>query len=287
MGQKVVFVTGTNSGFGWLIAKSCAALGHKVYATMRNKSTNNAAKSDLLSTDGHIEVLEVELTSAPSVKAAIDLVIKKEKRIDVLINNAGVYATGLAETFTEQDLDKILDVNLKGNWRTIKEVLPHMRLQGEGLIINVSSVSGRFSTPFMSMYNTSKFALEGLTEALHYEVRPLGVDVVLLQPGAYPTEIWGKIITGSDTHVSSAYGDLAKVPEQMGAGVMQMFEALKPNAQSIADAVIGLMNAPKGKRPLRTVVDGATGSIVETANATVAHQYAHFMTAFGMQDLLV
>lgn len=287
MRQKVIVVTGTNSGFGWLIAKTCAELGHKVYATMRNKGTNNSVRSNLLSEYENVEVLEVELTSARSVKEAVDAVIKKENRIDVLVNNAGVYATGLAETFTEYDLDKILDVNLKGNWRTIKAVLPHMRRQGEGLIVNVSSVAGRFSTPFMSMYNSSKFALEGLIEALHYEVRPLGVDVVLLQPGAFPTEIFGKIISGSDASVLSGYGELAKVPEQMGAGVMRMFQAVKPNPQLVADAVVGLINTPNGKRPLRTVADVATGNIVETANSSVADAYASFLHAFGMQGLLV
>jgi NAD(P)-dependent dehydrogenase (short-subunit alcohol dehydrogenase family) len=286
MRQKVIFVTGTSSGFGWLIAKSCAELGSKVYATMRNKRSNNSVKANLLSEYDNVEVLEVELTSAQSVQEAVDTAIKNEGRIDVLINNAGVYATGLAETFTEHDLDKIMDVNLKGNWRTIKAVLPHMRRQGEGLIVNVSSVAGRFSTPFMSMYNSSKFALEGLIEALHYEVRPLGVDVVLLQPGAYPTEIFGKIISGSDASVLPGYGELAKIPEQMGAGVMQLFEAVKPNPQLVADAVVGLINTPNGKRPLRTVADVATGNIVEAANGHVAHAYANFLNAFGMQDLL-
>jgi NAD(P)-dependent dehydrogenase (short-subunit alcohol dehydrogenase family) len=280
MNQKVIFVTGASSGFGLLIAKTCAESGHKVYATTRK------GKADSLSAYENMEVLNLELTDTSSVKNAVDYVFTKEGRIDVLVNNAGVYATGIAETFTEQDIDQIMDVNLKGNWRTIKEVLPHMRYRSEGLIINISSVAGRFSTPFMSMYNSSKFALEGLSEALHYELRPLGVDVVLVQPGAFPTEIWGKIISGSDAHVSAAYGELARIPEQMGAGVAQMFEALKPNPQIVADAVIHLIQAPKGTRPLRTVVDAASAGIVEAANIAVAHHYADFLASFGMQDLL-
>jgi NAD(P)-dependent dehydrogenase (short-subunit alcohol dehydrogenase family) len=280
MNQKVIFVTGASSGFGLLIAKTCAESGHKVYATTRKR------KTDSMSAHENMEVLNVELTDTSSVKNAVDYVFTKEGRIDVLVNNAGVYATGIAETFTEQDIDQIMDVNLKGNWRTIKEVLPHMRYHSEGLIINISSVAGRFSTPFMSMYNSSKFALEGLSEALHYELRPLGVDVVLVQPGAFPTEIWGKIISGSDAHVSAAYGELARIPEQMGAGVAQMFEALKPNPQIVADAVIHLIQAPKGTRPLRTVVDAASAGIVEAANIAVAHHYADFLASFGMQDLL-
>ena len=286
MEKKIILITGTNSGFGWLAANSCAAFGHKVYATMRNTKDKNADKAALLSQNANIEVLDVELTNAKSVTDAITSIINKEGRIDVLVNNAGVYATGIAETFTDDDLDKVMAVNVKGNWRTIKSVLPQMRKQNEGLIINISSVAGRFSTPFMSMYNSSKFALEGLTEALHYEVRPLGVDVVMIQPGAFPTEIFGKIMSGSDTDVIDEYGEIAKVPGQMGAGVMQMFEAVKPDPQLVADAVLKLINTTKGKRPLRTVADVATGNLVEVANNHVKDLFANFLAAFGMQGML-
>jgi NAD(P)-dependent dehydrogenase (short-subunit alcohol dehydrogenase family) len=286
MKKKVILITGTNSGFGWLAANSCAAQGHKVYATMRDAKGRNAEKAKTLAQVANVEVLEVDVTDGKSVTDAITSVIEKEGKIDVLVNNAGLYATGIAETFTETDLDKVLDVNLNGPWRTIRAVLPQMRKQGEGLIINISSVAGRFSFPFQMAYNVSKFAVEGLTECLHYEVRPLGVDVVSLQPGAFPTDIWGKIVTGSDTAVIAKYGDLANVPEQIGAGIGHMFEAMKPNPQLIADAIIQLIDTPKGKRPLRTVVDPATGNFSEIANKQVKEQYENFLTAFGMQSML-
>jgi NAD(P)-dependent dehydrogenase (short-subunit alcohol dehydrogenase family) len=286
MKKKIILITGTSSGFGWLTAKTCAAAGHKVYAAMRNATSTNLHKANLLSKIENIEVIEIDLTKASLVSDAISSIIQKEGRMDVLVNNAGVFATGIAETFTEHDMEKVLDVNVKGNWRTIKAVLPQMRRQQEGLIINISSAGGRFSTPFMSVYNSSKFALEGLTEALHYEVRPLGVDVVLLQPGAFPTEIFNKIISGSDVHVIESYGEIAKVPEQMGAGIMQMFEAVKPNPQFVADAVLQLINTPKGKRPLRTVADAVTGHLVEIANNEVQEQFSYFLSAFGMQGML-
>lgn len=286
MEKKVILITGTNSGFGWLTAKSCAALGHKVYATMRDTTGRNADKAKALVQQANIEVLEVDVTNGKSVTDAVATIIKKEGRIEVLVNNAGIYATGIAETFTEVDVDKIMDVDVKGPWRTIRAVLPHMRKQGEGLIINISSVSGRFSPPFMTAYNSAKFAVEGLTEGLHYEVRPLGVDVVMIQPGAFPTDIWGKIITGSDAAVIAEYGDLAKVPEQMGAGIGQLFETLKPNPQLVADAIVTLIQTPHGKRPLRTVVDPVTGNFAEIANKQVKEQYDNFLTAFGMQAML-
>ncbi len=286
MEKKVILITGTNSGFGRLTAISCAVLGHKVYATMRDIKGRNADKAKALVQHANIEVLDVELTNGQSVTEAVSTIIEKEGRIDVVVNNAGIYATGIAETFTVKDVDKVMDVDLKGPWRIIRAVLPHMRVQGEGLIINISSVAGRFSFPFQTVYNVAKFAVEGLTEGLHYEVRPLGVDVVMIQPGAFPTDIWGKIVTGSDASVVAGYGDLVKIPEQIGAGIGQMFENMKPNPQLVADAIVKLINTPNGKRPLRTVVDPATGNFSEIANKHVKEQYENFLTAFGMQTML-
>jgi NAD(P)-dependent dehydrogenase (short-subunit alcohol dehydrogenase family) len=284
--SKIVLVTGTNSGFGWLTAHSCAASGHRVFATMRDTRDRNADKARAMVQHANIEVLDVEVTNGKSVADAVATVIEKEGRIDVVVNNAGVYAAGIAETFTEDDLDKVMDVDLKGPWRIIRAALPHMRKQGEGLIINISSVAGRFSPPFMTVYNSAKFAVEGLTEGLHYELKPLGVDVVMIQPGAFPTEIFQKIVTGSDAAVLAGYGELAKVPEQMGAGLGQMFETVKPNPQMVADAIVRLIDMPKGQRPLRTVVDPATGHFAETANRHVKEQYENFLTALGMQAML-
>jgi NAD(P)-dependent dehydrogenase (short-subunit alcohol dehydrogenase family) len=286
MKKKIILITGTNSGFGWLAAKSCAASGHKVYATMRDVKGRNAGRAKALAQEANIEVLEVDVINGKSVTDAIETVVEREGKIDVLVNNAGLYATGIAETFTEEDLKSVMDVNVNGPWRTVKAVLPQMRKQGEGLIINISSVAGRFSFPFQMAYNVSKFAVEGLTECLHYELRPLGVDVVSLQPGAFPTEIWGKIVAGSDSAVIASYGELANVPGQIGAGIGQLFEALKPDPQLVADAIVQLIDTPKGKRPLRTVVDPATGNFSEIANRQVKEQYENFLTAFGMQSML-
>jgi len=286
MEEKVILITGTNSGFGWLTAKSCADLGHKVYATMRDIRGRNADKAKALVHKANIEVLDVDVTNGKSVTDMVAHIFKKEGRIDVVVNNAGIYATGIAETFTEDDVDKVMDVDVKGPWRIIKAVLPQMRKQREGLIINISSVSGRFSFPFQTVYSGAKFAVEGLTEGLHYEVRPFGVDVVMIEPGAFPTEIFGKIVTGSDAAVIAEYGELAKVPEQIGAGIRQMFETTKPNPQLVADAIVELINTPNGKRPLRTVVDPTTGNFSKVANKHVKEQYDNFLTAFGMQGML-
>lgn len=284
--SKVILITGTNSGFGYLTAKSSAEKGFTVYATMRDIAGRNAEKAKQLAALGNVQVVELDVTNAENVKQVVGDIIAKEGRLDVLVNNAGYFGGGIAEAYTEEDLERMFDVNLKGTWRMIKASLPQMRLQGEGLIINTSSGLGRFSAPFMTVYNSTKFAVEGLTEGLHYEVRPLGVDVVLIQPGAFPTEIFGKSVYGSDHSVAAGYGALAQVPEQVGAGMGQMFETMKPNPQMIPDAILKLIETPIGQRPLRTVVDGITGAFIESANEKVKVEFDNFLTAFGMQGLL-
>ncbi|MCL4641957.1 MAG: SDR family oxidoreductase [Olivibacter sp.] len=286
MSKKVVLITGTNSGFGWLTANSVAALGHKVYATMRDTQGKNADKANALSQVANITVLDVTLTDETSVKQAFDTVIAKEGTIDVLVNNAGVALFGVAESATTADVQRVFDVNVIAPWRLMKLALPFMRKQSEGLIINVSSGWGRFSPPFSAVYGASKFALEGLSEGLHYEARPLGVDVAIIQPGAFPTEMSQKIQAGSDTSVVDDYKLIAEVPEKMFNALSQMFETVKPDPQNIADAVVKLINLPKGQRPLRTVVDPSTGEIVKTANEAVQVEYDRVLTAFGMKDLL-
>ena len=138
----------------------------------------------------------------------------------------------------------------------------------------------------MTFYNAAKFAVEGLSEGLHYEVRQLGIDVAILQPGAFPTDIFGNSGYGSDTEINAGYGELANIPEQIGAGIGEFFENAKPDPQNVADAVLHLVELPKGKRPLRTVVDTLSGDFANEANASVAVQYKNFVSAFGLQDLL-
>ena len=286
MSKKIILITGTNSGFGWLTANSVAALGHKVYATMRDTEGKNADKAKALALVENITVLDVSLTDETSVKNAIDTIIAKEGTIDVLVNNAGIAMFGVAESYTTEDVQQMFDVNAIAPWRLMKLVLPFMRKQSEGLIINVSSGWGRFSAPFSVIYAASKFALEGLSEGLHYEVRPLGVDIAIVQPGAFPTEMSQKIQPGSDVSVVDDYKKIADVPNKMFAAIGQIFETTNPNPQDVADAVVNLIKFPKGQRPLRTVVDGSTGEIVKAANEAVNVEYVKVLTAFGMKDLL-
>ena len=286
MNKKIVLITGTNSGFGWLTAKAVASSGHKVYATMRETNGKNAEKAKELSQEENITVLDVTLTDDASVVNAIDTIIAKEGTIDVLVNNAGAVMFGVVESATPADVQRIFDINVIAPWRVTKLALPAMRKQSEGLIINISSGNGRFSFPFAAVYGASKFALEGLSEGLHYELRPLGVDVAIVQPGSFPTEMSQKIQSGSDTSILGAYEMLTEVQNSFFSAVGQILENAIPNPQDVADSVVKLINSPKGQRPLRTVVDLTSGELVKTANDAVKVEYAKTLTVYGMQDLL-
>ncbi|MET0463405.1 MAG: SDR family oxidoreductase [Chitinophagaceae bacterium] len=286
MSKKIVLITGTNSGFGWLIAKSVAGLGHKVYAGMRDTQRKNADKANALAQVENITVVDLSLTDEASVKNAIDTIIAEEGRIDVLVNNAGVAMFGVTESATVADVQRVFDVNVFAPWRLMKLALPSMRKQSEGLIINISSGFGTFSFPFSAVYSASKFGLEGLSEGLHYELRPLGVDVAIIQPGTFPTEMSQKVQFGADASVADGYQAIAEYPDKMFAAIGQMIETVKPDPQDVADAVVNLINLPKGQRPLRTTVDPSTGEIVKRANDAVQLEAANALKAFGLEGLL-
>jgi NAD(P)-dependent dehydrogenase (short-subunit alcohol dehydrogenase family) len=286
MSKKVVLITGTNSGFGWLTANSVAALGHKVYATMRDTKGKNADKAKALAQLENVTVLDVSLTDEASVNNAIDTIIAAEGTIDVLVNNAGAGMFGVAESATTADVQRMFDINVFAPWRLMKLVLPAMRKQSDGLIINVSSGFGTVSFPFSAVYSASKFGLEGLSEGMHYELRPLGVDVAIIQPGTFPTEMSQKIQSGSDTSIADDYSAISDYPNKMFAAIGQIFETVKPDPQDVADAVVKLISLPKGQRPLRTVVDPSTGEFVKRANDAVSAEYSKALTVFGMEGLL-
>ena len=284
--SKIVLITGTNSGFGWLAAQSVAALGHKVYATMRDTKGKNAEKATALSALENVTVLDVTLTNDESVKQAVETIIAKEGTIDVLVNNAGFSMNGVAESFTTSDVQALFDVNVFAPWRFIKQVLPTMRKQADGLIINVTSGFGRVSFPFATIYAGSKFGIEGISEGLHYELKRLGIDVAILEPGAFPTEMSQKTQYASDLSVFEGYSAIADIPNKMVEAITGLIQSENPNPQLVADAIVKLIDTAKGKRPLRTVVDPITGKYINAANQAVAEQFAKGLAIFGMGELL-
>src|SRR5580704_18039952 len=178
--KQVVFITGSSTGFGRLFADTLARNGHTVFATMRDPGGRNAknvseirmlAEKDSLP----IYVLELDVTDDTSVERALNAAVAKAGRIDVAINNAGYYLSGLEEAVATEQAQRLMDTNFLGSVRVNRAVLPHMRRQRSGVLMHVSSVAGRVILPSTGFYCASKFALEALAEAYSYELASQGI----------------------------------------------------------------------------------------------------------------
>ena len=255
--MKRILITGCSSGFGLMAAKHLANQGHHVYASMRNTTKKNESKATEIldyakSQNLNIEVLDIDVTSDESVNKAVSQI----ENIDVLINNAGRGYGGPIESFSSKQFMDQLDLNIIGTFRVAKAVLPKMRAQNRGLIIQISSIAGRCCTPGFGIYHASKWGLEGFSESLRYELAPLGIDVVMVQPGPFATDFFNTVIPSENEEVSKAYQHVGEFSEAFGGQVMSAFE--DSNAPTdpmlVVKAFEGLINMENGERPIRTMV---------------------------------
>jgi NAD(P)-dependent dehydrogenase (short-subunit alcohol dehydrogenase family) len=281
MNQRTAVVTGANSGFGRLTAQAFAADGWQVYATMRNTTTKNAQAAADLRQAG-ISVVELDVTDDASVEAAAKSIFAAAGAVDVLVNNAGSGHFGFVEAFTPASAEAQFATNVFGPLRVNRAFLPGMRERKAGLIVYVSSVVGRVALPFGGIYTASKWALEALAEVSSYELAPFGVDVAIVEPGAYPTDIFGKIAGPDDTARVAGYSSLAPLEKQLNEGLAKSAQERDP--QEVADAILRLANAPAGQRPLRTPVPA--NPAVDAINAATAPIQRELMTALGFEALL-
>ena len=180
--KKVVIITGASRGFGELIAKKFQKENFQVIATMRNINSSPSLKKL-----ENLDIKKLDVTVKSDIKNVVDYTVEKYGRIDILINNAGYGAFGFLEEASDEEIRNQFNVNYFGLIDCIKGVLPQMRKQKDGVIVNISSIAGRFGLPFTSLYNSSKFAVEGLTECLHYELSLFGIDIKTVAPGSFRT----------------------------------------------------------------------------------------------------
>jgi NAD(P)-dependent dehydrogenase (short-subunit alcohol dehydrogenase family) len=257
--KQIILVTGTSTGFGKLITQTLSKEGHTVIAAMRGVNDKNQAAAQELAALPGVEVIELDVTSDASVQEAITQSLAKHGRIDVLVNNAGVAGFGLAEAYTLDQVRRMFEVNFYGVLRTYNAVLPSMRANKSGLIINLSTGASGFTVPYMIPYMASKFAMESLTEGFQQELKAYGIENVSIQSGAYPTEMNDGTKTGFNADkedIIAAYGDDAtNAFNAMGGAMFGKMADFKMNPQTIADGVLELINKEKGARPLRFPLD--------------------------------
>ena len=282
-----ILITGTSSGFGRKAVKTLATKGHTIVASMRGAKGKNieAARSiESWAKDNNAKVFVVELDVADSasVDEGVAEAIDKAGGLDVVVNNAGIVNMGVQEAFSIEQAKQVFDVNTFGPMRVTNAVLPHLREKKAGLIVNISSILAQFTLPYMGIYCASKAALEVLSDDYNATLLGSGVESVVLEPGAYPTEIYGKMIPPDNADkIMPAYPGAAEIMEGMDEGFQTLFEIKKPNPQDVVDGLVKLIELPAGKRPARTVVDGLSGHLVETHIEAKGKKYGEFMAMYG------
>ncbi len=249
---KIILVTGCSSGFGLLFCARLAAKGHTVIATMRNLQKKDALLNEVHRRGGIVDLQALDVTDIHSIHKIIDYIQDHYQRLDVLINNAGYGLAGFFEDLSDSEIRGIMETNFFGVMNVSRQALPLLHQSRKARIINISSVSGFTTYPCFGAYNASKWALEGMSESLMFELKPFGIDVLLVEPGTYRTEIFyanRKYAARFNDPQSRYYGysqalkelvddNLAKNkrdPEQVAILVEQLIHSPHPRFRNIPD----------------------------------------------------
>jgi len=253
MSRPVALVTGASSGIGEATAQRLHGLDYVVYG-MARRVDRMAALAEL-----GVRTLAMDVTDDQSTSAAVEQVVAEHGRVDVLVNNAGYGSYGALEDVPLSEARYQFEVNVFGLARLTQLVLPHMRRQGSGRIINISSVGGKIYEPLGDWYHATKFAVEGLSDSLRVELRPFGVDVVIIEPGAIRTE-WGAISAQKLRQASA--GTAYQEQAASMAAVLESFSGLASPPTVIADTIARAVTA---RRPRTRYVAGRGARAIITA----------------------
>jgi len=258
--KVVAVVTGSSSGIGFETSLVLAKNGFVTYATMRNLGKSNKIIELKQKKKLPLEVLKLDVTDDKSIKEAIENIANEQQgTIDVLVNNAGYGLLGPLEELSIQEFKEQFEANVFGVIRVIQEILPIMRKQRHGTIVNISSVAGRIGFPLTSAYVSSKFALEGLSESIAYELEPFGINVILVEPGVIKTNFDSNLKIGKNvstttatTTTSDRNSPYADITEKRIAAFKPRFENASPPIE-VAKVILNVItskNVQPGSRYL-------------------------------------
>ena len=245
--EKVALVTGSSSGIGYETSLALAREGYFTYATMRDLKKEAVIKKIAEEENLPLKVIELDVDNDDSVQNAVKTIIEEKQRIDVLVNNAGWGIWGTAEDVSIEEFRAQFETNFFSVVRMIQKVAPIMRKQGTGDIVNISSIAGRIGFPVSTAYISSKFAIEGLSESLRYELGPFGVDVIIIEPGVIKTNFFDSMKTAKKA--DDAYKEIT---EKVISGVKMMAEMGTP-PKEVANVIIKSL---KEEKPLPRYVVG-------------------------------
>ena len=247
--KKVALVTGSSSGIGFETSLALARNGFYTFATMRNISKGEKIKELAKKENLPIEIIELDVDKENSVKNTINTIIEKKQRIDILVNNAGWGLWGSVEDVSIDEFKAQFETNFFSIIRMIQEVAPIMREQKSGHIINISSIAGRIGFPISPAYISSKFALEGLSESLRFELMPFGVNVIIIEPGMIKTNFFEPMKLGKKAENTDAYKNIT---EKVLSGVKMMAQ-MATDPKEVSNTII---QAIKEEKPLPRYIVG-------------------------------
>ena len=292
--MKIIVITGASSGFGALTARALAKAGHTVYAGMRDTTGRNAlqveeAKEFAKDNNVDLRTIELDVASQPSVDAAIQKIVGENKRLDVVIHNAGHMVFGPAEAFTPEQLAELYDINVLSTQRVNRAALPQLRKQRNGLLVWVSSSSSAGGTPpYLAPYFAAKAAMDALAVVYARELARWGIETSIIVPGAF---------TGGTNHFAHAGSpaDKERVAEYEAGPykgfadeIMKGFTAIVPpdaDVSAVAEAIVNVVDTPFGKRPFRVHVD-PTQDGAEVVNIVLDRVRAEMLRRIGLGDVL-
>ena len=247
--EKVALVTGSSSGIGYETSLSLAREGYFTYATMRNLEKADIIKKIAEEENLPLKVIKLDVDDENSIENAVKTIIDEKQRIDVLVNNAGYGIWGTAEDVSIKEFKEQFETNFFSVVRMIQKIAPIMREQGSGNIVNISSIAGRIGFPVSTAYISSKFAIEGLSESLRYELGPFGVNVIIIEPGVIKTNFFDSMRTAKKADESDVYRDITI---KVISGVKMMAEMGTP-PKEVANVIIKSL---KEEKPLPRYVVG-------------------------------
>jgi NAD(P)-dependent dehydrogenase (short-subunit alcohol dehydrogenase family) len=291
--SKTILVTGASSGFGAMTVRTLADAGHLVYAGIRDTAgRNQAAVNDAAAyakdKSVQLRTVELDVSDQQSVDAGIARILADTRRIDVVVHNAGHMVLGPAEAFTPEQMIEVYDTNVISTHRVNRAVLPHLRAQGDGLLVWVGSTSTRGGTPpYLAPYFAAKAAEDSLAVSYAAELARFGIDTTIVVPGSFTTGTNHFAHAGhpADTRAADAY-------ESRYAGLMdevsKRLAALAPadaDPSEVARQIARVVDLPKGQRPFRVHIDPANDG-AETVNNVGDLVREHFYRRIGLDDLL-
>ena len=269
--EKVALVTGSSSGIGLETSLSLARNGFHTFATMRDLNRDEEIKEVVRKENLNVEILQLDVDNEESVNEVINTIMERKARIDVLINNAGYGMWGTVEDVSINEFKEQFETNFFSIIRLIHRVAPIMRKQGSGDIVNISSVAGRIGFPVSPAYISSKFALEGLSESLRFELMPFGVNVIIIEPGVIKTNFFNSMKLAKKSNQDSEYNEIT---EKVISGVKMMAE-MGTHPKEVADAVV---KALKEENPHpRYVVGNDAMMFLEAKNMKTDMEFENYL----------